>query len=424
MTKSQGTTGSVFEGQIDGTDVIVKAVRSSSEKQPLWRLLREVYVQAAVSAPPHKNVCKLLGWGCPADQPATKFSDEALEEGHVVYIVIEHAGKGLFEMVNEDDLLAPHMAQVYLKQITEGLKHLHDQAFYHRDLKLENVSVQGTGMDATVKLIDFGSSTQVHQGVTMSAAKQRAKAEEAAKAGKVNAERLHHITKSQKAHTRAPEVVTGQSVESDAEAQEKLDIWGLGIILFGMVFGMAPFGESPATKEDFEQASNDTYKNAWAGESGYEESSQVPSAVKDAYKEDGASGAYSDLKELVDNMLKQKVEERWSLSQVATKLDLQIPKRLSEWLKETHTHEGAEIAAIYAEFFEPMQAKCGGDIDISDLKAKMTNEQLDEVIVTSGKKSPVQKKLFTRLHFELRYPLNAKQAKKIKVEPWPEEGVP
>ena len=196
-----------------------------------------------------------------------------------------------------------------------------------------------------------------------------------------------------------------------------------------MLYRRPPFGESPATKEDFEQASNDTYKNAWAGESGYEESSQVPPAVKDAYKEDGASGAYSDLKELVDNMLKQKVEERWSLSQVATKLDLQIPKRLSEWLKETHTHEGAEIAAIYAEFFEPMQAKCGGDIDVSDLKAKMTNEQLDEVITTSGKKSPVQKKLFTRLHYELEYPLNEKQAKKIgvtphKPQPTAEEGVP
>ena len=112
------------------------------------------------------------------------------------------------------------------------------------------------------------------------------------------------------------------------------------------------------------------------------------------------------------------------LLQLPTKLDLQIPKRLSEWLKETHTHEGAEIAAIYAEFFEPMQAKCGGDIDISELKAKMPSDQLDEVITTSGKKSPVQKKLFTRLHFELRYPLNDKQAKKIKVKPHPEEGVP
>ena len=111
-------------------------------------------------------------------------------------------------------------------------------------------------------------------------------------------------------------------------------------------------------------------------------------------------------------------------AQASKKLDLQIPKRLSEWLKETHTHEGAEIAAIYAEFFEPMQAKCGGDIDISELKAKMPSDQLDEVITTSGKKSPVQKKLFTRLHFELRYPLNDKQAKKIKVKPHPEEGVP
>ena len=67
---------------------------------------------------------------------------------------------------------------------------------------------------------------------------------------------------------------------------------------------------------------------------------------------------------------------------------------------------------------------CGGDIDISELKAKMPSDQLDEVITTSGKKSPVQKKLFTRLHFELRYPLNDKQAKKIKVKPHAEEGVP
>ena len=71
------------------------------------------------------------------------------------------------------------------------------------------------------------------------------------------------------------------------------------------------------------------------------------------------------------------------------------------------------LAAKHNEPFEPMEAK-----------TKATNEQLDEVTTTSGKKSPVQKKLFTRLHFELRYPLNDKQAKKIKVTPHAEEGVP
>lgn len=33
----------------------------------------------------------------------------------------------------------------------------------------------------------------------------------------------------------------------------QLDVWGLGIVMFGMVFGYAPFGEDPQTAEDFAQ---------------------------------------------------------------------------------------------------------------------------------------------------------------------------
>ena len=33
----------------------------------------------------------------------------------------------------------------------------------------------------------------------------------------------------------------------------QLDVWGLGVILFGMVFGYAPFGEVSQDAEDFDQ---------------------------------------------------------------------------------------------------------------------------------------------------------------------------
>ena len=33
----------------------------------------------------------------------------------------------------------------------------------------------------------------------------------------------------------------------------QLDVWGLGVILFGMVFGYAPFGEYPQDAEAFDQ---------------------------------------------------------------------------------------------------------------------------------------------------------------------------
>ena len=33
----------------------------------------------------------------------------------------------------------------------------------------------------------------------------------------------------------------------------QLDVWGLGVILFGMVFGYAPFGEDAQDAEAFDQ---------------------------------------------------------------------------------------------------------------------------------------------------------------------------
>ena len=35
--------------------------------------------------------------------------------------------------------------------------------------------------------------------------------------------------------------------------KSQLDVWELGIILFGMVFGYAPFGERPADEAAFDK---------------------------------------------------------------------------------------------------------------------------------------------------------------------------
>eukprot|EP01045_Picozoa_sp_COSAG04_P031322 COSAG04_NODE_5758_length_1501_cov_1.156919_1_plen_226_part_00 len=200
-----------------------------------------------------------------------------------------------------------------------GLYHLHSQQFYHRDLKVENVALKG---DA-VKLIDFGSSTGVGTGGTMSA-----KTDDA---GTGADQRLKHIRLSQKVSTRAPEVVLGKKLDGTPEAMEKvrscpglrpapakanavqLDVWGLGIVLFGMVFGYAPFGEEAQDAEAFDQKSSTHYKTSWGP---YADQSPVPQEVKEAFAKKDTDDTYDTLKTMTDGMLAAEAGERWTLKQV------------------------------------------------------------------------------------------------------------
>lgn len=160
------TNATLYEGTLGDTEVIVKAVQSSSKRQPLWRLMREVYVQAAVSESGGcDNVQSLLGWGIyPTGGEAAggDFLGSCIE-GAVMLIVLEHAGTPLSAKINAGETIPPMVALKFMEQVTVGLKHLHDKKFFHRDLKLENVALKGEGLAAEVRLIDFGSSTQVHQ---------------------------------------------------------------------------------------------------------------------------------------------------------------------------------------------------------------------------------------------------------------------
>ena len=97
-----------------------------------------------------------------------------------------------------------------------GLAHLHQRKIYHRNLKLENVCVTS---ERIIKLIDFCASTSVAAGTTASAT---ADEDDGGDGGAVATERTQMISLSQKAHTRAPEVVLGQSVKGTPEEQEKV----------------------------------------------------------------------------------------------------------------------------------------------------------------------------------------------------------
>ena len=93
------------------------------------------------------------------------------------------------------------------------------------------------------------------------------------------------------------------------------------------------------------------------------------------------------------------------------------------WLAEDVTIDGKAIGSLEADWGEVLCEAAGGDVNIWDFVDEVDGEALEAAIKKSGKKAPVFKKLLTRLHFELRFPLTAAQAKKIKVDPWIPEAV-
>jgi serine/threonine protein kinase len=51
-----------------------------------------------------------------------------------------------------------------MRQILNGLHYLHSLGIVHRDLKLDNLLLKGTGENAEIKIADFGLSALVRLG--------------------------------------------------------------------------------------------------------------------------------------------------------------------------------------------------------------------------------------------------------------------
>jgi serine/threonine protein kinase/predicted membrane-bound spermidine synthase len=157
-----------------------------------------------------------------------------LDVGHLgsgdPFMVMEYLeGVDLSKVIRDSGALAIERAVDYALQTCMALAHAHKQGFIHRDIKPANLMlVQSVAERELIKVLDFG----------ISKLKPRASATLPLNLT-ANAVRLG-----------SPLYVSPEQKASAAAADERSDIWSLGVTLFEMIAGVAPFVESPESLRD------------------------------------------------------------------------------------------------------------------------------------------------------------------------------
>mmetsp|Transcript_8232 Transcript_8232/g.24749 ORF Transcript_8232/g.24749 Transcript_8232/m.24749 type:complete len:326 (+) Transcript_8232:111-1088(+) len=141
---------------------------------------------------------------------------EVLEDCKFVYIVMEHVGGGdLYRYMRKNRRsLGEREALKILQQVLEGLLYLHDRNIAHRDLKLENIMLTADADALRVKLIDFGLSAYSSEPISRQGCMEFCGT-------------LQYC---------APEVAAKRPY-----AAEKLDMWGVGVVMYAMLCRRLPF---------------------------------------------------------------------------------------------------------------------------------------------------------------------------------------
>ncbi|XP_033209247.1 SNF-related serine/threonine-protein kinase-like isoform X2 [Belonocnema kinseyi] len=180
-----------------GEKVAVKVIdKSKLDEISRAHLFQEVRCMKLVQ---HPNVVRLY---------------EVIDTQTKLYLILELGDGGdLYDYImRHESGLSEEVARTYFRQIVRAISYCHRLHVVHRDLKPENVVFfEKIG---TVKLTDFGFSNRFCPGQKLE-------------------------TSCGSLAYSAPEILLGDSYDAPA-----VDIWSLGVILYMLVCGQAPFQEA------------------------------------------------------------------------------------------------------------------------------------------------------------------------------------
>jgi len=152
---------------------------------------------------------------------------------YIIYMDLATGGE-LFSRVISSGSLTEAEARPYFTQLMEAVQHMHEKGVVHRDLKLENVLLDGNGK---CKVCDFGLAHRYPVSVDGDKVK-------------VDSSAMLREVCGSKSYC-APEVLEGRGYQGFPT-----DVWSCGICLFAMLAGFFPLDEASGGDWRYERVKN------------------------------------------------------------------------------------------------------------------------------------------------------------------------
>nr|QBJ27802.1 serine/threonine-protein kinase [Locusta migratoria] len=189
----EGSFGRVFKAKSRHKNEVValKVIRKRGRPEKELRSLRqECEIQRHLN---HPNIIRML---------------DSFETEDEIVVVTEYADKELSEILSKEGYLPEDRARKIACDLVSALYYLHSHRVLHRDLKPQNILIEGNG---TAKLCDFGFARSMSAGT--------------------------HVLTSIKGTPlyMAPELIEENPYDHNA------DLWSLGCIVYELVAGAPPF---------------------------------------------------------------------------------------------------------------------------------------------------------------------------------------